>query len=282
MDEVKDCRRHDFYIVDNEIMDDERINQTMLAAYNVLVRMSNSKGESFPSHSKIMAILKVSKPTVIKALYKLQEFGYIRISKRSDEQGQKSNLYILLPVAKGGKKESPPVNEIDSPQSNGFTPPVKNKHTNKIQLTRLNNNIYIPPVEIEIFNTWNSLPGLIKHAKMKDIHKRQIKTALKDNDIKEIQVAMQNYSAVLSNNEKYYFNHKYTLTDFLKRGLEKFLDEANPLENFISRRQSRSEAQTDDLSGFYKPEGKDVYAVEDEERQRAKELLKKKIYGGKR
>ena len=50
-----------------------------------------------------------------------------------------------------------------------------------------------------------------------------IKAALKDYSEEEIIKAIRNYAEILKNNNCY-FKYKWTLRDFLKRGLVKFLD----------------------------------------------------------
>lgn len=74
----------------------------------------------------------------------------------------------------------------------------------------------------EIFQCWNS-HSIIEHKKLTDKMKTAINGALKDYAVDDIKKAISNYSEILSGDE-YYFSYKWTLTDFLKRGLEKFMD----------------------------------------------------------
>jgi predicted phage replisome organizer len=76
--------------------------------------------------------------------------------------------------------------------------------------------------------------NLTKHSskvlsnKIKTKHYKQIKDYGKDEVIK----AVKNYAIVLQQ-DKYYWNHKYTFWDFIGRGLENFLDESDPLSNYL-------------------------------------------------
>lgn len=88
-----------------------------------------------------------------------------------------------------------------------------------------NNIIYIG-----LFDHWNS-KGIIVHRKLTDKIRGKIKTALKAYTDEEIAKAIDNYHSVLTSSS-HYWSHRYTLADFLSRGLDKFVDEARPLENF--------------------------------------------------
>ena len=90
-------------------------------------------------------------------------------------------------------------------------PPV---HPNPIQSNIIQYNI--------IYIVWNE-QKLIIHQKQTDSISRAIKVALKDYSEAQIIQAVKNYAEIVKG-EEYYFNHKWILKDFLKRGLEKFLD----------------------------------------------------------
>jgi len=74
----------------------------------------------------------------------------------------------------------------------------------------------------DIFDLWNT-QGIIQHKKLTSEIKRAIEIRLKDYSIDEICQAMKNYAEIVKD-EQYYFKYKWTLKDFLKRGLEKFMD----------------------------------------------------------
>ena len=73
-----------------------------------------------------------------------------------------------------------------------------------------------------VFNFWNS-QKIISHKKLSEDIKRAIKTALDTYSERELCQAIGNYAEILKD-EGYYFKYRWTLKDFLKRGLEKFLD----------------------------------------------------------
>lgn len=81
-----------------------------------------------------------------------------------------------------------------------------------------------------IYSHWNS-KNIIIHKTITEKLAKKIKTVLKEHTEEEIIKAIDNYAAVLSDSQSY-FKHKWTLIDFLQRGLEKFIDSASPLINF--------------------------------------------------
>lgn len=76
---------------------------------------------------------------------------------------------------------------------------------------------------LEIFNYWNS-KDIIKHRKLTDKIKRSINGALGNYTQAEIIQAIDNYARILASPNDYFFSYKWTLPDFLQRGLDKFLD----------------------------------------------------------
>ncbi len=97
----------------------------------------------------------------------------------------------------------------------------------KLKETKLN---YIT---IVIFNLWNE-QKIIVHKKLTDDIKLAIGRALKEHSHEELSEAIKNYAEILKG-EQYYFKYSWTLKDFLKRGLEKFLDLEIAKKNYGGR-----------------------------------------------
>ena len=83
---------------------------------------------------------------------------------------------------------------------------------------------------IAVFFFWNSLEIVI-HQKLTDKIKTKIRASLKDYKSDEILEAINNYAKILKDDD-YYWSHKWTLIDFLQRGIDKFLSSADPFENY--------------------------------------------------
>ena len=78
---------------------------------------------------------------------------------------------------------------------------------------------------------WNDR-GIINHKKITTRMKKAIDKVLKDADYPLIEVfkAFKNYAIILKSRD-YAWSYKWTMADFLSRGLHKFVDEAQPLGN---------------------------------------------------
>ena len=111
------------------------------------------------------------------------------------------------------------------------TQPPRNHHvTTKEECKECNNdNKYI----YSVFEFWNE-QKIIAHRKLTVRIKRKISGALRDYALEEIKTAIQNYATILKGKE-YYWTHKWTLEEFIQRGLEKFLTDAC-FENFKNKK----------------------------------------------
>lgn len=82
-----------------------------------------------------------------------------------------------------------------------------------------------------IFNHWNDCKIVVHRKITKDIEKAY-KKVIKDYTVDEIKIAIKNYSKILKD-DKYFFKYKWSLDEFLTRGLTKFLDWKICSNNFI-------------------------------------------------
>lgn len=99
MDKVADKRKHSFFQIDNEIVDDERVKAYDMAVYFCLARYANREtDEAFPAISTLERLTGMSRNTVRASLKRLEELRYISIEPRHLEgkNAFQSNLYTLL------------------------------------------------------------------------------------------------------------------------------------------------------------------------------------------
>ena len=75
-----------------------------------------------------------------------------------------------------------------------------------------------------IFDYWNS-KGIIKHKKITQEIKKEVTKVLKEYSAEEVKQAIDVYSEIL--NSEFYFSHKWSLSEFLKRknGISTFMEE---------------------------------------------------------
>lgn len=97
-------------------------------------------------------------------------------------------------------------------------------------------------------NHWNDLDNTQSHQESTFNRKMQKKHFDAINDYSQIEVegAMNNYNIVIGD-DKYYWSHKWTLFDFLIRGLERFMDSADPLNVFLKDKKEQPVNIQDEL-----------------------------------
>ena len=103
------------------------------------------------------------------------------------------------------------------PEFNTTVEPEFHQDKQNIKQT-LKQNIY------SVFVHWNS-KNIIAHKKLTDKIKRKISGSLEAYSVDDLKKAINNYNDVLKSDE-YYWSYKWTLEDFIQRGLEKFLSDA--------------------------------------------------------
>ncbi len=164
-----------------------------------------------------------------KRLVKLKNMGNLKTQNKTH--------YTLVTVCnwdiyQGVKNENENQNENPSK--------TQVKHT---IINKKKKNIYIV-----IFDHWNTLK-IIQHRKLTNKIKTKIKSALRDFSEEGIIKAIDNYSTVLLSDE-YFFDYRWTLEDFLDRGLAKFVEEADPLSNFL-KDKNKDDQIDDDLGRIF-------------------------------
>ncbi len=123
------------------------------------------------------------------------------------------NPVVENPVVDIPEVENPPLIILNSKNTNLKKPNLKQT------------NSYI-----STFEKWN-FQKIITHKKLTPQIQTSVKRALQDYSEMEIFRGIENYAEVVFSAD-HYFSHKWTLKDFLKRGLDKFVDAADPLNNF--------------------------------------------------
>jgi len=113
-----------------------------------------------------------------------------------------------------------PKEKIDAPSPSPSPSPRNVIHPQK--------DVFSPIQETEsddkrlIFDHWNA-QKIVEHRKLTDPIKRRINGALANYKVEEIVQAIDNYAFILAS-PLHFFKYKWTLADFLMRGLDKFMD----------------------------------------------------------
>jgi hypothetical protein len=120
----------------------------------------------------------------------------------------------------------------ETPQHEDNQPLIsRNNPQTKLKETKL--NIYS-----RLFDFWNSCK-IIEHRSLTSKMETSINVALKDFKEDEILNAIKNYSEVLKSSD-HFFKYRWTLEDFLRRGLRKFIDSVDPKTNYRNNASKNS------------------------------------------
>ena len=87
------------------------------------------------------------------------------------------------------------------------------------------------PILKEVFDYWNK-QSIISHRILSDKIKSKITAVLKNYSIDDIKQSISNYAKVLKE-DCYFWTYRWTLEEFLQRGMVKFLE--TPLDNFLKK-----------------------------------------------
>lgn len=143
---VRDRRRKGWYSVDNQFLRGgwgKLVGPYGIAVYDAIALHADADTQSaYPSHELIADLTGMSRPTVIKAIEKLEEFKIIGIERRRN----KPHLYYLLDKSEWAGVNVVDtelgVNEVDSRCKRGLHPGVNEVYTNNTQLTKPKNNTH--------------------------------------------------------------------------------------------------------------------------------------------
>lgn len=108
-----DKRRHNFFIIDNAVLDNYELSPHALVVYAWLARFSDPSGRSFPSIPTVALRSRMSQPSVRKALRELVAAELVEIVPYA----WKSNDYRLLPVQDSTTLSPQPQNDTEDSTS---------------------------------------------------------------------------------------------------------------------------------------------------------------------
>jgi|GEM_PF-2228110 len=229
----------------------------------------SGRGKScFPSINRMSKELRISKKSSIHALKNLEEIGYIKIQRTNGgpntytlllskepplplhgisatraniESAAELPVSIQLPVVQG----PPPGSRMDTGVVAGGNPiNISNKNTKKNSVCHHGRVGLLSYVPILVY--WNNNGNLQAHKEttfMRKFQKRHM-NIVDEYGLDTVCRAIDLYASVVSNPDEYFFNYQWQLWDFIARGLEKFIPEADPLNNYRrSRRRIDRESE---------------------------------------
>lgn len=101
-----------------------------------------------------------------------------------------------------------------------------------------------------IFKHWNE-KDILTHRKMTDSIRQAVKSTLREYEGYEIMQAIDNYAFILRSS-KYFFTYKWTLKEFIRKNMEKFLDLKVAKDNYRNKPTENHKPNKPDLDKYTK------------------------------
>lgn len=210
-----------YAIIPANVRYDNELTMGARLLYGELTALSNEKGYCWATNSYFAELYKVTNKTISNWITKLEEKGYISRNikyKKGSRQVEERRIYIA------------PRKNIPYPGENNFhTPGEKKVKGNNTSFNNTSNTIY---------TFWNA-QNIIKHRKLTGKMERKINTTLREYTEEEIKQSIKNYAEIL-NCDKYWFTYRWTIDEFLSRGLERFLDGKVAKQNHLNENKKES------------------------------------------
>lgn len=165
----------------------------------------------------------INEDTLDKYIAELESAGVLQVKRVKIEGLNLPNVWTLLDP-QGGRVESASGRVGDALHARSLAEPKKEElppHT--------------PQSQVAVVVAWSAhAPPLIEHRQgyFDDPKvKRKLDAAVKRYGAEDVCAAVAAYAEVLAS-PAHFFSYRWTLADFLTRGLDRFVPEADPLENF--------------------------------------------------
>ncbi len=194
---------------------------------------NDTKKEAFPSRELLCKIMQCSENSLTKYLKELKGKGFLHITRERKENGLfLHNVYEIIET------------DSNSPNSN-FANGEKENLTNASITDMVNEETNNYPY-INIYTFWNEHEIKV-HRKLTDQMRKKITTTLKTYTEEEIKQSISNYSLIVNDkSQEYWFDYRWTLKDFLSRGIEKFLGDVEMIKiNYRYKRKQNVVSQTE-------------------------------------
>lgn len=259
--------KHDFGygIIPKSIMR-SKLSIQAKSIYSYLASFAGNTGKSFPSVKLICSEMGISKDTFYKYIKELKEYGVVTVIQERNEKGVFTrSIYYLSesPINVDEVDESIEIEEeIDEielcepcPKSPCTVTPCPkspytvNKDTISNSISKSNSSNNNNSLILSLFEHWND-KNIVKHRKVTKKITTAINAALKDYTEQEILNAIDNYNEILKD-DKYYFNYAWSLQDFLKRGIDKFIDLEIAKNNYSNNKGVKSNGRNERNNGQF-------------------------------
>lgn len=150
--EIRDARSRSAYRVDDEYLNGyaKLCGVYSTAIYNSLCRHADNYQQAFPSIELMAEQHNLSRPTVIKAIKRLEEYGIIKVIKTKDKKTKRQlpNIYVL--IDKSMWKGKPSKRRLPRAESISFQSRVNEVYCKDTHIRNINNTEEIQRIKSEI------------------------------------------------------------------------------------------------------------------------------------
>lgn len=204
--------QHGFTVIPNLVVSEAMLSPGAFRIYALFLYYAREDDHVWPGQDGLARVSGMGERTIRTAIRELEDRGLLRTVRRGLG---KTNLYLLLVPRRSAESADP------EPQIRPILP-------------------YLEPDAVEegpspVGLAWaEHAPPLIAHRGSyytSPKTKTAIRAALRVYDVESIVSAIASYATVLGSDE-YRWSYSWGMVEFLKRGLDKFVPEADPLSNF--------------------------------------------------
>ena len=194
--------------------------------------------------SKIYRAIKLFQETKMISIYSTNKYSIITVSNWSSYQRFFENSDSELKNEHQNEQQNEQQNEhekvLELQRIKGNceqqNEQQNEQHTNTNKTVKKKEYIYI-----DIFEHWVS-QNIVAHRKLTSKMKTKINSTLKEYDLESIKAAIDTYAEIVLD-DKYWFTHKWTLEEFLSRGISKFENREVAVQNYLKEEYKNNKKQ---------------------------------------
>lgn len=232
----------------------------------VLAETAHDDGIAWMDQEEIATKARLSRTHVAEKVREMEAEGVLEIRKaqrgrkrisvyRLVLEGIEEPDYGRLPFALDRPfttSEVPTSSDGDGVGSTGLTVSDPQGFSETVSLLGVEPPLEPPPLppRDQILAAWTNAPHLIAHRPTYFADpkaRRAVERALRVYPVEAIIAAIENYETCLGS-DAYRWSYRWTFVDFLGRGLDKFVPEAEPLRNYRTRATATSGTTADDFA----------------------------------
>jgi hypothetical protein len=247
----------------DDVMNDPGLAMASEATWGVwfkmLIRMFRSSrcGVIWGTEEQLCRLLGIAQPEILEAaLFEIENLnigdvsrnghGIVTVENRRMVKDEKEREQARKRKQKQRSKEkemptSQDCPEPDTQESHGRTQNTEHRTQNSEPIKHKNQeDIYT------VFNKWKSSKNLISHRELSQAFETAISAKLKSFSVDEICSAIEEYDFICGSPDHYWTYSSWSIKDFLQRGLEKFLPESKPRDNYKNNGKPGSKGRDTD------------------------------------